>query len=221
VFVSVIAFIRRVFRGRRKATDDDMHEYKVILSQKLKSINFPTNVLLCSENNCTNKVHFQQLNKYVTDITESCISAAESVIPCTCRRQNSSRIAGWSEHVQPLRDKSSFWHNLWLDCDRHKTGAVADCMRCTRAAYHYSIRKVKRDEDMIINERLAESLLTNDARDSWSSIFGQVRLVLVVSSMDILKPLVKLFADKYRDLYTSVPYDVNEMQHNKMKSIVC
>jgi len=25
--------------------------------------------------------------------------------------------------------------------------------------------------------------------------------------------MAKLFADKYRDLYTSVPYEVNEMQH--------
>jgi len=42
-----------------------------------------------------------------------------------------------------MRDKSLFWHKLWLDCGRPKTGVVADGMRRTRAAY----RKVKRDED--------------------------------------------------------------------------
>ena len=61
--------------------------------------------------------------------------------------------------MQPLRDESLFWHNLWLECDRPKTGAVAYCMRRTHAAYHYAIRKVKREEDKIINERLAGSLL--------------------------------------------------------------
>jgi hypothetical protein len=40
-------------------------------------------------------------------------------------------------------------------------------MRRTRAAYHYAIRKVKRDEDTTINERIADSIL-NDARDFWS-----------------------------------------------------
>jgi len=79
--------------------------------------------------------------------------------------QNSSRIARWSEHVQPLRNKSLFWHNIWLDCDCPKTGTVADCMRRTRVAYHYSIRKVKQNEDKLISERLAESLLNNGARD--------------------------------------------------------
>jgi len=62
--------------------------------------------------------------------------ASQLLNPCTCRRQNSGRIAGWSDHVQPLRDQSLFWPNLWLDCDRSKTGAVADCMRRTRAAHH-------------------------------------------------------------------------------------
>jgi len=182
-------------------------------------------VLLCSEINCSNEVHFQHLNKYVTDITESSISAAESVIPCTCRRQNSGRIAGWSEHVQPLHDKSLFWHNLWLECDRPKTGAVADCMRRTRAAYHYSIHTVKRDEDKIINERLAESLLNSGARDFWSEI-KHIRSSETGTSCSFdghteAISIAKLVADKYRDLYTSVPYDVNEMQHIKMKSIVC
>jgi hypothetical protein len=65
-----------------------------------------------------------------------------------------------------------FWHNLWLECGRPKTGAVADCLRRTRAANHYAIRKVKRDEDTIINERIADSILNNDARGFWSEIKG-------------------------------------------------
>jgi len=77
----------------------------------LYSINLPTDALLCSEINCSNKYIFNSWI-YVTDITESCISAAESFIPCTCKIQNSGRIAGWSEHVQPLLDKSLFWRCL-------------------------------------------------------------------------------------------------------------
>ena len=142
--------------------------------------------------NCSYKMHFQQLNKYVADNTDSCISAAESVIPHTSKRQNSGRIAGWSEYVQPLHDKSLVWHNLWLDCDRSKTGAVVDCMRHTRAAYHYAVRKVERDEDNLINEWIADSLLINSTRDFWSEInvFVQVSLEVVVLLMVNLKPLV-------------------------------
>ena len=78
------------------------------------------------------------------------------------------RIAGWTEYVQPVREKSLFWHGVWLQCGRPWTGGVADCMRRTHAAYHYAIRKVKRDD--IINERLADSILNNSTRDFWSEI---------------------------------------------------
>jgi hypothetical protein len=66
----------------------------------------PTDVLLCNDINCTNLNHLQRLNRCVADITESCLAAAEANIPQTCKRQVGGRIAGWSEHVQPLRDKS-------------------------------------------------------------------------------------------------------------------
>jgi hypothetical protein len=171
---------------------------------------------MCREMNCSNKLHSQHLNKYVAGITESCISAAESVIPHTSKRQTSGRIAGWSEHVQPLRDKSLFWHTIWLDCDRPKTGAVAECMRRTRAAYHYAVRKLKRDGDEIINERIADSLLNNKSRDFWSEI-KRIRSnksgnSCTVDGQSEANNIAKLFAEKYRDLYISVPYDVNEMR---------
>jgi hypothetical protein len=60
--------------------------------------------------------------------------------------------------------------NRWIDCGRPRTGAVADCMRRTRAAYHYAIRELKRDEGKMVNERIADSILNNNTRDFWSEI---------------------------------------------------
>ena len=115
---------------------------------------------------CDNILHSQSLNRYVNDVTDACISAAEASIPHTGSRSNiRGRIPGWSEHVQPLRDKSMFWHKMWLDCGRPRLGAVADSMRRTRAAYRYAIRNVKRNEDAIVRERLADAVLDNEARN--------------------------------------------------------
>jgi len=96
--------------------------------QKLQSINLPTNVLLCSEINCSSKVHFQQLNKYVTYVTESCISAAESVIPRTCRRhkvvsvsrlkahKNDGSTGLTSDHINNAGIE--YYTRTWLSCLR-------------------------------------------------------------------------------------------------------
>lgn len=104
---------------------------------------------------------------------------------------------------------------MWLECGRPRTGAVADSMRRTRAAYHYAIRAVKRDQDKIINERLAESILNNSSRNFWSEIkrirSNKSGTSRIVDGQTECISIAKLFAVKYRDLYTSVPYDVNEM----------
>jgi hypothetical protein len=199
-----------------KATDEQLRGYRDILSLKVSDIDVPTEVLLCRDIHCSNLTHLHYVNKYATDITEACLSAAESIIPRTCGRHDSNRIAGWTEHVQPMRDKSMFWHNLWLECGRPRTGVVADCMRRTSAAYHYAIRAVKRDQDKIINERIAVSILQNSSRDFWAEIkrirSNKSGASRIVDGQANCVNIAKLFATKYRDLYTSVPYDINEMR---------
>jgi hypothetical protein len=143
LIIHCVGFQKRIYTPHVswvRATDANLHDYKVILSRYLNSIKIPTDALLCCDTSCTNSLHLQCLNEYATDLTDSCLRAAEAAIPCSCKRQSSGRIPGWSEHVQPVRDKSLFLHNLWLECGRPKTGAVADCMRRTRAAYYYAIR---------------------------------------------------------------------------------
>jgi hypothetical protein len=202
-----------------KATEANLQDYSDVLSRLLKNIFIPVDALSCKDSSCKNLVHVQHLNEYAANITDSCLRAAEAAIPRSCKRQTSGRIPGWSEYVQPVRDKSLFWHKLWLECGRPKTGAVADCMRRTRAAYHYAIRKVKRDEDILVNERIADSILKNDTRDFWSEIkrirsnkSGTSRIVDGQTDSD---SIAKLFANSYRELYTSVPYDRDEMMSIK------
>jgi hypothetical protein len=93
---------------------------------------------------------------------------------------------------------------------------LTDCMRRTRAVYHYAIRAVKRDQDRIINERIAVSILQNSSRSFWSEIkrirASKSGTSRIVDGQADCVSIAQLFATKYRDLYTSVPYDTNEMQ---------
>jgi len=85
---------------------------------------------------CADVVHISAITQYSRDISEACLSAAKSAIPCTScsdSRGNSRRVPGWTEIVEPARQKSLFWHNMWNECDRPRTGVVAECMRRTRA----------------------------------------------------------------------------------------
>ena len=66
--------------------------------------------------------------------------------------------------------KSLFWHIVWLECGKPKTGAVTDSMRRSRADYHCAIRKVRRNEQTIVNERYADAILVNENRCLWAEV---------------------------------------------------
>jgi len=118
--IHCVGFPDRIYTPRVswvKATDNNLRAYQSTLILHLNSIDVPTDVLLCNDVKCSNLSHLQRLNRYAVEITESCLHAAEATIPLTCKRQTGGRIPWWSERVQPLRDKSLFWHNpmdgLW------------------------------------------------------------------------------------------------------------
>ena len=143
------------------------------------------------------------------------LAAANDAIPATAKRCFQSRLPGWSEIVEPLRDKSLFWHNMWLEYGRPKTGAVADVMRRTRAEYHYAIRRIKRNDYDIIKERFADAILTNRCRDLWAEVKrirgGGSSLSNVVDGFSTPDDISTFFASKSQELYTSVPYDTVDM----------
>jgi len=74
----------------------------------LRSVIVPNEVITCVSVNCSDENHIRAINVYADHVTEACIAAAESTMPHTCSRRENGRIPGWSEHVQPLRDKSLF-----------------------------------------------------------------------------------------------------------------
>jgi len=110
-------------------------------------MHFPAVALMCVDMNCKNPDHHHAICHYAESLTNACLLAAESSIPITSNRDaGAGRVPGWTERFEPLREKSLFWHRLWVECGRPRTGTVADCMRRARASYHYAIRQVKKTE---------------------------------------------------------------------------
>lgn len=129
---------QRVFTSRlswAKASTDDLVNYRINLSYKLADISIPVDVILCHNLTCHNCEHAAAINKYAEDITQACLTAGDLSIPHTTRSDSCRcpRVPDWTERVEPLREKSLFWHNLWVDCGRPRDSAVAACMCRTGA----------------------------------------------------------------------------------------
>ena len=133
-----------------KAKDRHLLEYKRVLRDHLAEVCLPRHVLRCRDVKCCNANHSSLLRRYASDIIQACINTAKEVIPSTGTAKHngshSNHIPGWKDYVSPTRETSLFWHNLWNDCGRPRSGAVADCMRRTQLAYHYAIRHVQKQD---------------------------------------------------------------------------
>ena len=150
-------------------------------------------------------------NSYTCQVTKACIEAAFYTIPFTGSSYDRSSKGGpgWTEleMVEPYRQPSMLWHNLWIECVRPRNIIVSDITRPARAKYHYAIRSVKRDKDAIVRVRFAESFLPDNDRD----FLGKAKKLRdnkslcsnVVDDCCIDADIADFLAHKYRDLYTS------------------
>jgi len=103
-----------------EASDSDLYNYQCSLSHELSTIVLPFGAFLCSDLQCSNPINFQAINMYAHNILDACTFLS----PVT----NKLAVASLAEFIQPVRNKSLFWHRLWLDSDRPRHGAVADCV---------------------------------------------------------------------------------------------
>jgi len=147
------------------------------------------------------------------------VDAASSTSALTSSKncnKNFKTVLGCGDYVAPVREQSLFWHNIWMDCGRPDSGHVADIMRRTRAAYHYTIRHVREIEGDVIKQRFATRMLNTHSRNFWheSQKLKSNRGDRVSSNVDgksDANNIAQLFAEKYKDLYSSASYDKNKM----------
>jgi len=134
----------------RKCTDADL-THGNFLSVLLRDVHLPVDALQCRNPLCVNSEHVSYIHRYATYLIEACLAAAERVLPKT-NQGHSNRKPGWDEFVRPAREKSLFWHDIWSHAACPRTCVLADIMRRTRAAYHYAIRRIKKERDNIVKQ---------------------------------------------------------------------
>lgn len=217
--VNVAAKVYREKVAWYKASDVCLDEYRNYLSYQLSCLSLPVDALSCHDQMCANLDHSTAINSYANDIMNACITAANNSLPRTGPYNKEHRVPGWTEQVEPVRAKSILWHNIWSECGRPRSGAVADIMRRSRAQYHYAIRRVKSDVQNITRQRFAQAIVKDKNRNLWDEvrkIYGKKAAPSsAVDGSFSPQAISSLFADKYQQLYNCVSYNNAEMEKNQ------
>lgn len=216
--VARVQTCKRIYRARpswSKASAEQLAAYQISLRANLLDINLPYDAILCNDLHCCNADHRAAINTFVSCVGNACLSAASENVPVPRQKGLRGSIPGWTEHVAPFREKSIFWHQVWIDCGRPHNGLVADIMRKTRLQYHAAIRAVRRAETNMVNDRFAEAVSGNKNRNFWQEVKRLRkpcnRVSNVVDGLSSNADIAEVFADKYSALYTDVSYNTDDM----------
>ena len=197
-----------------KCSYDQKQEFVNTLDNLLLQINIQHEAIVCNVVNCTR--HNDFIKTMYHDIIKYCISA-DGVLPKTNPNfeKNNTR-AGWNEYVSDNRKNALFWHQYWLDQGRPSQGQIALIRRRTRAKYHYAVRYVNREKNMIRSNRMAEAIANNKDRDLWQEVkqLKQTNKSVpnIMDNVSGCNNIISLFTEKFKDLYNSVGFDTYELE---------
>ena len=62
------------------------------------------------------------------------------------------------------RQSSLFWHDIWNDCGREKSGRIYDIMKKNRSIYHYKLRALRKTKQSV-----SRGMLRNSPTTYWKS----------------------------------------------------
>ena len=144
-----------------KATSDQRVNFKESLLQKLKSISLQQGII-CNDVNCKVEEHQRHIDSYCDSLLSAIDDATSSNIP-PISRPNEKILPGWLELVKPFQEEARFIHAIWISYGKPQNCPLHDSMKRSRNAYHYAIRKLKRDEEQTKNKHLLDHCLKGNS----------------------------------------------------------
>ena len=197
-----------------KCTEEDANLFKSYLDEALTQIHVPYDVLHCQDVFCSKNDHIKHIEDFCNNLIKCCISCSNEALPHSHARGKA--IPFWNETAEPYRQKSLFWHWIWVDCGKPRDGNVARIMRATRSKYHLVIKQLKQYDNDLRKIRMGESIGgTCNHRRLWDEVknmvpSGRVSATEVDGATDP-SAIADVFANKFDMLYQSVPTDKDEL----------
>ena len=195
------------------------NNYITLLDERLRTLEVPDEVDRCRNVNCGSKCHIEKIDEFLICILNTIKTTANDCLPCNKKKKggNSKKtpIAFWRDEVQPYKDKSMFWHSVWISAGRPINTELHRIMKRSRNAYHFQIRKNKK-----LAENLKKNAFLNACINNNEDIFKLIRkeratTPSVPTTMDgVSTDIENHFASIYKTLYNSVDVE-NDLSNYK------
>ena len=107
-----------------KVSDTHINYYQKDVERKLRELDIPTDAIQCKDVLCQDVNHKNSISDYCQKLIMILVETGDNCFPkVKCKDKN---IPYWNEAIQPLRDESLFWREIWKSCGEPRSGIVAD-----------------------------------------------------------------------------------------------
>ena len=151
-----------------KATKHLLEIYQSQTNALLDNIKLPKDAILCHDLNCSNPQHSADLCTMYEHIVESLLTASK---PLHKHRVNGGHARpGWNKYVAELHADASRAFRKWSESGKIKSGLLFEEKKKTNANFKYALRFIKRQENTMRADALANKLQNNSTTDFWKEI---------------------------------------------------
>ena len=208
-----------------KSSKEAREHFVTTLAGKLDTLDIP-DCVSCRDFHCT--IHTEQVEEYTMSILETMETAANECLHNTGAGNTTNSVKnvvpGWTQFVKPFSEDSKFWCATWQSAGQPQAGPLHQAMLYSKRQYKYAVRRLKRANENIQNDKFVQSLLLGN-----SNIFKEIKkfrgnVKSYSSKIDGhvgSHNIAGRFAEKYKELYNQhkTENELNELESNIKDSI--
>ena len=188
-----------------KATPQQLLDFKNDLREGLSNISIPDTAMYCRSPHCDDFQHHKDLiDEFAVEVMNQMDIAVLNNIPklhCTGNKD----IPGWNQFIRPIREDMQFWYSIWLSCGKQPNSVVHSIYRNIRKEYIYALRRVKKYETEIRNNKFIEAATHGGMLDILDNLRKSRTtnhvIPTVIDKVSGRQNISEHFKDLYKDIY--------------------
>ena len=148
----------------------------------------------------------------VDESTATCIPAVN--------RPHEKKLPGWSELIKPYQEDAKFYYALWLSYGKPLNCDLHNAMKHYRNQYHFAIRRLKRNQENIKNQKLLDHCLngnsTNLIKEFKKQNNSQTPKSTVIDGNSNDQSIADSFSEKYQknDSTNNLLHEINVLDQS-------
>ena len=200
-----------------KATAEHKENFIFELTELINNLNVGNSLRHCRDIKCLDENHKTQIDDHILNVLEAIEEVTARNIPHTSPgKKKPHSVPGWKEEVQPFKDEAYFWYQLWCSAAKPENCELHTMMKKTRNVYHQILRKVKKAESAIREDKFVSSILSGKTGNILAEIKKSRNSGKSPSNCVDNKSDPPSIANHFKDIYKKI-YNTHDSSENVTK----